>query len=108
MDEKVCSAICVWSYGGRNIVVAFVRAGTFLRSALAAAISFHAASELHERSQRNGLLPGRISPFLSVQPGGKRLGTHALGPRREPRHGALAELAHCTARRAWKIYGFLG
>ena len=55
--------------------------------------------------QRDGLLQGRISPVLPVQPRRQRVGTHELGTRRQQRPGALAEPAGRAARSPRPVHG---
>src|SRR5215472_758714 len=64
------------------------RAGV-VYAAVEAAVSLHSGQEFHERSERDGVLQRRISPFLSVQPARTGVGTHELGTCGEHRHGAL-------------------
>ena len=54
-----------------------------------AAVPFYSPEELDQRSQRPGLLRGRVSPVLPAQSERHRLGQHDLGPCREPRSVAL-------------------
>ena len=60
-----------------------------LPRAAAAAIPFLLAARLEQRPQRAGLLSRRVSSLLPAQSVRLGLGQHALGPRGEPRPGAL-------------------
>jgi len=69
-----------------------------VRRAAAAAIPLHAAAPLHERSQRAGVLQGRVPPLLPAQPLRCHVGPHELGPRGQPRPARLAAPAGRAAR----------
>ena len=59
-------------------------------------VPFHLATGLAQRPQRPGLPGGNVSPLLSTQSLWLELGQHALGPRAEPRPGALEGAADRT------------
>ena len=61
-----------------------------LSRADAGAAPLLAATRLEQRPERAGPRAGRVSPVLPAQPVWLGLGQHALGPRRQPRPGALA------------------
>ena len=67
------------------------------RTSSPAALSFHAAAELHERPQRARVPRRRVSPLLPAQSPGRQVGAYELGPRRQPRPAALG----ASARWRW-------
>ncbi len=74
--------------------------------AAAPADSLHAAAPLHERSERTGVLRGRVPSLLPAQSLWQSLGPHELGPRRQRRHAPLAEPPR-GARRGGRRHGVL-
>ena len=82
-------------------------AGQAVPELLRPRVPLHAAAELHERSQRAGVLRGRVPPLLPAQPLRPGVGSHELGACRQPRPGALGAPAH-RARRGRRHHDLLG
>jgi hypothetical protein len=59
------------------------------RRAVSAGLPLHAAAELDERSQRDGVLQGRLPPLLPAQSVRQPVGQHVLGTCHVNRPGAL-------------------